>query len=120
MSRKVLVIDDDKLTLEIVRDMLEEGGYVVATLSQPRLVANVLLKEKPDLVLVDVRMPELSGDLLVEFMSRFNLLTVPIVLFSAEEEDVLRELTARTGARGYIKKTNDQARFLEQVKSFLA
>src|SRR5215467_9914186 len=118
MSRKVLVVDDDKLTLEIVKDMLEEAGYAVATLSAPRLIANVLLRERPDLVLVDVRMPELSGDLLVEFMSRFKLLTVPMVLFSAEEEDTLRELTQRTGARDYIKKTNDRALFLKQVASF--
>jgi len=119
MGRKVLVVDDDKLTLEIVKDMLEEAGYAVATLSAPRLIANVLLREHPDLVLVDVRMPELSGDLLVEFMSRFKLLTVPMVLFSAEEEETLRELTERTGARGYIKKTEDRALFLHQVASFL-
>src|SRR5262252_38176 len=119
MGRKVLVVDDDKLTLEIVKDMLEEAGYAVATLSAPRLIANVLLRERPDLVLVDVRMPELSGDLLVEFMSRFKLLTVPMVLFSAEEEDTLRELTERTGARGYIKKTEDRELFLRQVASFL-
>jgi CheY-like chemotaxis protein len=119
MGRKILVVDDDKLTLEIVKDMLEEGGYDVATLSQPRLIANVLLRERPDLVLVDVRMPELSGDLLVEFMSRFKLLDVPMVLLSAEEEATLRELAQRAGARGFIKKTSDRAAFLAKVRSFL-
>jgi CheY-like chemotaxis protein len=119
MGRKILVVDDDKLTLEIVKDLLDEAGYATATLSAPRLIANVLLREKPDLILVDVRMPELSGDLLVEFMSRFKLLTVPMVLFSAEEEDTLKELALRTGARGYIKKSENHQLFLKQVASFL-
>ena len=120
MKRKVLVIDDDQLTLAIVRDTLEEGGFAVVTLSAPRLVANVILRERPDLVLVDVRMPELSGDLLVEFVSQFKQLgQVPMVLFSAEEEDALARLAERSGARGYIKKTEDQALLLRQVRSFL-
>ncbi len=88
MSAKVLVVDDDKLTLEVVRDMLEAGGYKVATLSAPRLIANVIVRERPDLILVDLRMPELSGDLLVEFIRKLEL-KVPVVLFSASAASLL-------------------------------
>ncbi|HJZ86087.1 MAG TPA: response regulator [Polyangia bacterium] len=119
MSAKVLVVDDDKLTLEVVRDMLEAGGYKVATLSAPRLIANVIVRERPDLILVDLRMPELSGDLLVEFIHKFEL-KVPVVLFSAADEATLKEMAIQSGARGYILKSGDRERFLAQVRSFLS
>jgi len=118
MARKILVVDDDKLTLEVVKDLLETAGYQVATLSAPRLIANVIVREQPDLILVDLRMPELPGDLLVEFARKFHL-KVPMVLFSAADEATLARLTEETGARGYIKKTDNHEQLLAQIRSFL-
>ena len=117
---KVLVVDDDRVVLEVVKDLLEEAGHEVVPLSSPQLVATVIEKERPHLMLVDVNMPEVSGDAIVAFVKRFRRRYVQkIVLFSATDEDRLRSLAAELGTDGFIKKGALGAGLLAEIQRFL-
>ena len=84
MSNRILIIDDDIAHLNSARGILEAEGYQVFTQSQPFGSTNAVIGLKPDLVLLDVNMPALSGDRLAEVL-RANSQTrnVMVVLHSS-------------------------------------
>lgn len=113
---KVIVIDDDPVTLEVTQAMLESLGHEVVTLKSPIGAAAVLLRERPDLALVDVEMPGLSGDDWLSLIREKKLLgedlSVDFVLHSGLPAEDLERLVKRTGALGAIRKEGHPASFL--------
>lgn len=104
MSR-ILIIDDDPAHLNTARGILEAEGYEVFTQSQPFGSTNTVIHMKPDLVLLDVNMPGLSGDRLAEvFRANARTRNVMLVLHSSNDEDHLRTTARRLGLDGYICK----------------
>lgn len=103
--RKILIIDDDQAHLDSARGILEAEGYEVFTHNQPFGATNAVIRLQPDLVLLDVNMPALSGDRLAEVM-RANAHTrnVKVALHSSNDEDHLRTTARRLGLDGYICK----------------
>lgn len=115
-----MVLDDSPICLESVRISFEEAGYEVVTLDSPFGFAAALQGHQPDLVLVDVTMPGLQGDKLVEIAVRNGVRAkTVIVLHSDRPEAELRVLAAQCGAAGYIRKTADEAELLRSVARFL-
>lgn len=104
MSR-ILIIDDDPAHLTAARGILEAEGYEVFTQSQPFGSTNTVIHVQPDLVLLDVNMPALSGDRLAEVL-RANGRTrnVMVMLHSSNDEDHLRATARRLGLDGYVCK----------------
>ena len=104
MSR-ILIIDDDPAHLDAARGILEAEGYEVFMHTQPFGSTNAVIRVQPDLVLLDVNMPALSGDRLAEVL-RANAYTrdVMVVLHSSNDEDHLRTTARRLGLDGYICK----------------
>lgn len=106
-TRTVLVVDDDPLHLSATHDILSAEGYRVLTQDRPFGVTNLIVRHKPDLVLLDVNMPGLSGDALALILSDNPLsASTRVVFHSSNDEDSLRLLTRKHGARGYICKGN--------------
>ncbi len=106
-AKTVLVIDDDPQHLSATHDILSAEGYQVLTQQRPFGVTNLIVRHKPDLVLLDVNMPGLSGDGLALILSDNPLCSgTPVVFHSSNDEDSLRLLTRKHGARGYICKGN--------------
>ena len=64
-KRKILLVDDSEVSREMIRFILEDRGWEVVTLAAPFLFATTLIKEKPDLALIEVNLAALSGDQLV-------------------------------------------------------
>lgn len=107
LTRTVLVVDDDPQHLSATHDILRAEGYRVLTQQRPFGVTNLILRHKPDLVLLDVNMPGLSGDALALILSDNPLSAGTRVVFhSSNDEDSLRLLTRKYGAQGYICKGN--------------
>ncbi len=126
---KIVVLDDSQIALDQARGMLQEGGYEVVTTNSAIGFSMLLKREKPDLVLVDVTMPALRGDKLIEIVKRHQSSPpvggVPkkgcmMVLHSDRPVEELDALARSCGAGGYISKTGDTDIFLKAVKSFLA
>jgi FixJ family two-component response regulator len=117
--KKVIVVDDSEICRETVRDMLEEGGMDVVTLDSPFGLSRTMQSERPDLVLVDVQMPALRGDQLVSVVLQHRLHRCPIVLHSDRPPSELADLTKKSGASGFICKTDDSATFLREIYKFI-
>lgn len=119
-KKRILLVDDDPFLLGAAQRLLEENGYEVITHDRGFNVSNLLAKNRPDLVLMDVNMPFLSGDQLVKVFNKDpRLRVIPVVFLSSNDESSLREMVQETGARGYISKSDLSRNLIRQVKRFL-
>jgi len=88
----IVVVDDCELTLASTAEALERAGYRVITRDRPAGCVAMMLQEKPDLVLLDVCMPTVSGDTLVKLFSKASPNSGTIILLSP------RRIAARAAA----------------------
>jgi len=118
---KIIIIDDDAKALSVAKRLLEAAGYEVITTESPLRMPQIVQREKPDLVLLDVEMPALSGEHVLDFTTLFDFLRqTRIVLHSSKSEADLQSLVDRSPAIGYIKKTGNGLTFVSQVEKFIA
>lgn len=114
-STKVLVIDDDPIVLEVVRERLEGAGFSVVLRDEPLGTTNVVRDEKPDIVLLDIMMPALNGERLAALLrSNRSLGSIGIVLHSSKTPAELAPLVEQTGAIGAISKSESEGEFLRR------
>lgn len=102
--KRILVIDDSPTVLLVARRELESAGYEVLTLDNAATFMRSLTKETLDLVLVDVSMPVIGGEALVDIATRNSLRRCPIVLFSGKAQEELEALAKTCGADGALSK----------------
>jgi CheY-like chemotaxis protein len=104
-SRKILVIDDDPVHLSLTQELLEAEGYEVRVHATGFGATEKVLVERPDLVLLDVNMPALSGAGLVSVLRGRGLLPATrVLLYSSNDEEWLRRAADRLGVLGYVAK----------------
>ncbi len=118
---KVLIVDDDPVVLEIAKGTLEKAGYAVDTREQALGTAQWVAQNQPSFVLLDVKMPALSGGELTQLIRRKSATSrVAVILHSSMDPDELGALAKSTGALGAIKKTPNQKLFLAEFERFAA
>lgn len=116
----IVVIDDDDLVLTSTAEVLEHAGYRVLTRNRPSGCVAMILQEKPDLVLLDVCMPTVSGDTLVKLFGRASPHSKTIILlYSALDEPLLRSKAKGSGAHGYVMKASGPSVLLRTLKQWL-
>jgi len=104
--RRVWIVDDDQEMSHAMGMMLELLKYQTLSFLNARSAAqNLLVGEQPDLVLLDINMPEVSGLDLLEFLRRHSKWdNLPIVMLSSEAADVTVDEAMELGADGYVMK----------------
>lgn len=103
--QRILLVDDDPAHLDSTKGILEAEGYEVFTHTQPFGSTNAILQFRPDLVLLDVNMPGLSGERLAEvYRANAQTRTTRVMLYSSNDEDQLRAASKRLQLDGYICK----------------
>jgi CheY-like chemotaxis protein len=118
---KIIVIDDDAKALALAKRLLEAAGYEVITSDSPLRMPQLVQRERPNLVLLDLEMPALSGEHVLDFTTLFDFLReTPIVVHSAKSDEELKSLVERSPAMGYIRKTANGLSFVSQVEKFIA
>ncbi len=119
-AKTIVIIDDDLLVLETARRLLERDGLRVFVYSEGYDATNFAVRHRPDLVLMDVNMPFLSGDSMATLFKRHEQLShVPLVLFSSNEEGALRRMAREIGVAGYICKSEMGSGFSARILSLL-
>ena len=115
-KKNILVVDDEPSWLKVLRYFLENKGYAVKTVSSGPEALQALQSYHPDIILSDVRMPEMNGfDLLDTIRKTPSVSTTPVIFFSAIDDYDARKTAKDLGAADYIVKPFDQ----EEVASVL-
>ena len=115
-----MVIDDEETHLYTAKELLGSDALEVITHQGAFGATNRLLEILPDLILLDINMPGLSGQNLVELIKPYCLGNkTSIFFYSSNDEDSLRELAATHGVQGYICK-GDVASLRNKVNSYFA
>ncbi|MFC2091548.1 PleD family two-component system response regulator [Elusimicrobiota bacterium] len=120
MNRKILIADDDSDILKFIQINLEKNEYDVVTASDGYEVIDKLASEKPDLILLDINMPKMTG---LEILSSIkeNPVTrdIPVIMVTAESEGTVFEQAVERQADGYIVKPFKIDYLLDKIRHLL-
>ena len=117
---KLLVVDDDQLTLEILKTALEGCDYEVITASDGLDALNKARAEHPDIILLDIMLPKLQGYQvcrLLKFDDQYS--HIPIIMITGKAGDENRSLGLKTGANEYVTKPFEIDEILKIVSDHL-
>ena len=119
-QKKVLVVEDNELNQRLFHDLLEISGAAVIQTHDGHKVLEIARKEKPDLILMDIQLPQVSGlDITAQIKSDPDLATIPVIAVTAfamkGDEDKIRQ----GGCEDYISKPISVPVFLELIKKYL-
>jgi excisionase family DNA binding protein len=116
----VLIVDDDPGLRGFVRASLELEGYSVKEAASADEGLAALEEEPPDLILLDVMMPQVDGwEMLRRVQERHGVDTIPVLMFSGKVDEREAERAASRGARGFIGKPFDPQHLIESAKQML-
>ena len=116
----VLNIEDNRDNRLLIRLLLESKGYMVVEAENAAEALEFLSIQKPDLILLDINMPDMDGYSLTSILrSKPALNKTPIVAVTANVMKGDRERTLQAGCDGYIEKPIDVDLFLDQVEKYL-
>ena len=118
-SKTVAVVDDSPLALAITRRAFEGTGISVQTAGNIAELEEVIARARPDLLLVDVNMPEMFGDDVVMVLKRVRRVAIPIWLFSHTGEADLAGRARHAGADGFVSKADGMQAVVDRVHAFL-
>ena len=117
--KKVIIVDDDKTVLIIARQILIEK-YDVLTATSGSNFFNMLKKVTPDIILLDVEMPEMNGyEIIKQLKSSEHTANIPVIFSTAHDDPVNKEKGLSSGAVDYIVKPFDNELFLKLVDKHL-
>lgn len=106
-KRRILLIDDSDIMLQLEKALLEERGYDVRGASTLLEFERLLGEFQPHLILTDIHMPEAKGtDICRTLKSEYHTQDIPIVLFSSVNDEELEKLAQLVGADGFLSKAN--------------
>ncbi len=105
MSKTIALVDDDRNILTSISMALEREGYKVQTYIDGQSALIGLTRNPPDLAVVDLKMPKLTGEELLQKLRK--KMSIPIIFLTSKDEEVDELLGLKLGADDYIKKSGD-------------
>jgi CheY-like chemotaxis protein len=106
-KRRILLLDDSTITLEMEKAVLEDRGYKVAIASNLLEFQTELDVFQPEIILTDLMMPDISGKDIVRVLKQdFHTEKIPIILFSSKPDDELEQISEQAGADGFLSKSH--------------
>lgn len=119
LQKNVLILDDSEVVLDIARKYLQDAGYFVSTALSLAEFDRHQATRPPDLILLDVQMPELDGDDLGRRLRLERGVTAPIVLFSTLDESELAARAEAAGLDGFVSKNAGLEAMVAEVNARL-
>lgn len=120
-SATILVVEDNRLNMKLVRDVLEHAGFAVVTAATGEEGVTLALAVRPDLVLMDLQLPGIDGtEALRQIQQSAPGAGMPVVAVTASAMPSDREAAARAGFDGFLEKPINARDLPAQVVSFLA
>ncbi len=117
MSKKVLIVDDEKAIVDILNHNLKREGYATVQAYDGEEALDLVEKEKPDLVLLDVMLPKMDGFSVCKVIRQKT--NIPIIMVTAKEDVVDKVIGLELGADDYITKPFSVREVIARVKANL-
>ncbi len=108
-KKQIMIVDDEPAWVKVLSVLLRKQGYKVLEATSARDALNTLSGSKPDLILSDVRMPDMNGfDFLDQVRRTARNATTPVVFLSAVDDYDARKVAKDLGAADYLVKPFDE------------
>jgi len=119
-QKQILIVDDEPVWLKVLGQLLQTKGYTVREAASGADALNTLKSYEPDLILLDVRMPDMNGfDLLDHIKKLPKLATKPVVFVSAMDDFHAKKVARELGAADYILKPIDETEVNNVLEKYL-
>jgi len=119
-KKKILHVEDNYENLVLVRRLLQYHGYDILEADSVSKAVTILKQQKPDLILMDINLPEIDGDTLTSKLKSIPYFRdIPVVAITANALKGDREKSMLAGFDGYIEKPIDVDIFPDQILGFL-
>lgn len=116
----ILVVDDSTTNVVLLEAILDEKGYKIETALNAKEAYSIIEKNTPDLILLDLLMPKISGfDFLQEIRKNDNTKSTPVIVVSALTDEENIEKIMNMGAIDFVKKPIDLQYLVDKVESVL-
>ncbi|BBE40752.1 MULTISPECIES: response regulator YycF [Streptococcus] len=115
--KKILIVDDEKPISDIIKFNLTKEGYDIVTAFDGREAVTVFEDEKPDLIILDLMLPELDGLEVAKEIRKTS--HVPIIMLSAKDSEFDKVIGLEIGADDYVTKPFSNRELLARVKAHL-
>lgn len=119
-KQRILVVDDDKEIVRLLRSYLDKAGFDVLVAHDGRTAVHILRREKPDLLLLDLMLPDMDGyDITRLLRNDDSLQQIPVIMITARVEDSDKIVGLELGADDYVTKPFNPAEVVARVRAQL-
>ncbi len=122
VPQKILIVDDDKGIVEVIKTALTKKGYEVFTAGDGNEGIEMVKKSSPDLILLDVVMPAMNGYEFLRALKAFNAIEggamIPVVVITAKEG--MEELFKFEGVKEYFVKPAESSELIKKIEEYLS
>jgi twitching motility two-component system response regulator PilH len=116
----ILIADDSPTEIYVLKKILEKHQHQIITAEDGEQAVDVTLREKPDLILMDVVMPKLNGFQATRRLSKDKeTQDIPVIIVSSKNQETDKLWGMRQGAKGYLGKPVDEALLIEEINNLL-
>jgi len=120
MAKTVLIVEDNELNMKLLHDLLEAQGYDTLQTKDSREALQLAREHGPDLVLMDIQLPEVSGLEVTKWIKEDDdLKMIPVIAVTAFAMKGDEEKIRQGGCEAYIAKPISVTQFLETVRGFI-
>jgi twitching motility two-component system response regulator PilH len=117
----ILCVDDEPTQLILLKFAFERAGFTVLSANDGQEAVELTTQHRPDIILMDLMMPVKDGyQATVEIKADSNLAHIPIVLYTAYDQEVLAEQAKQAGAAEIIRKTTPPKALVAKINELLA
>jgi DNA-binding response OmpR family regulator len=120
VARKILVVDDEAVLVETIAYNLEQAGYQVLTAADGGSALEAARRETPDLVILDIMLPEMDGlEVCRQLRREHTTATIPIMMLTAKGDEIDKVVGLEVGADDYVTKPFGRRELLARVRALL-
>jgi len=120
MAKKVMIVEDNELNMKLFRDLIEASGYETVRTRNGLEALELARTHRPDLILMDIQLPEVSGLEVTKWLKEDDdLHVIPVIAVTAFAMKGDEERIRQGGCEAYISKPISVPRFIETIKSYL-
>jgi CheY-like chemotaxis protein len=119
-KRTVLVIEDDMLSYQVVNYRLQNMGYNVMHALTGQEAFKCMLEQKPDLILMDIYLPDINGCMLTRLIQSNGLNNIPVIAISSSDSQEDMKTAYKSGCKAYFVKPINIKAFTNQLQNILS